>query len=1119
MLCLLAFSSLRLSSATISGSGRDIMVVGDFVDIYYTGNSFPVVLATSDGGAVYATKHSATGSPRVIKVDGSARFQWFSEARPVGDTQNAEYYPTTIAEDTSGEYYYVGGTKAGSPWVSFVIKLSARDGRCVNSAILSRPGNVNSYLYTMLVDFRGQLVFGGSYGMASNFAAWFGTINKETLTTAERTFTVANSPKVEIRRIIADHVTFILAGRMESRYYPWMSGVDANDWSCKWDRTFPNHEFVDVRAVTALGSGKYAMLTYGTYFEIDSAQGFSTTRYFPGAYSMTASSEPGRVVLAGYNYTNHSSFAFTYDPVGDIRYDQGATAETPGVLFYSASVYPPHNATWVAGLIYTTIYLGVVVKLQTVVPLNCSGLAVNYLNRDCYRPMNSGSCFGLCESCYLPNDINACSAVRPFAYAEAASLFAGRCPMDGTYYDSSATACAPVMQQNCHPLCGGECLAPNNPNKCAHHCAGEKVEPFIDSSALATNLCRCKPGKAYNTATRKCVLTVGNCHPLCDQCSEANDSTKCVGCRPDSGALPLTADSVTSCVCPSNSMMINSTCYACHPLCNGCTAPNDQTKCLGCRAVLSVVKSGAVAPYTCYCPANTALSHAACMPCHSMCDGCVAPSDNSKCLACAPISGIDKFGATAPYRCACPPGTALSGNQCLPCHPLCRECIEPNDSSKCMECAEIRNLQKFGNYRPYRCACPPGTELWGNACLRCHPLCNGCTESDNSSACIDCVNTPGAVVRLGPAAPYHCMCAPGTTTTVGATCLQCHPLCNGCVAPGDPSKCVSCVGVPNVIAVGQNAPYTCMCDAGSVLESGMCVQHSVCHPLCGGSCVRPNDRSACVKSCASTAVQFALGNGVVACDCAKDSVYNGQMCVPILKKGCHPLCDDAGCGSPGDQTMCVHCANGRLGVNVVSRVVDAHFRSCTCVPGAELIGQICGYTTGCHPNCNKCVVQHNESACIECMPGTIAGASTYLGNTCSCPAETRHFGGRCVPVLKTEECHPLCGPEGCLSPNDPAKCVSCKTSADTISTPNDGAFECKCKEGTSPTHTGVCEDCGKGRNGTAMFQGQCVCSVSAGYVQLEDGVCSKKVSTSMAAVQGLGYKTKAVIPMIEVSQC
>ncbi|MDR3740311.1 MAG: hypothetical protein P4L40_14955, partial [Terracidiphilus sp.] len=889
------FLHLPLQVVTISSCGyyssTNIMAIGAFVDIYDTSQTPLAVLALSDGGAVFASLRADNGDPRVVRVNSNGGFEWFSEQRvATGDSTSYSYYPTALAQDSSA--IYLVGYVSASPVKSFIIVYKLADGSYVRSAFLYKSASSASYIKDMIMSSAGTLVFVGYYGSTST---WIGTIDASTLAITQHTITGSSHSIIVPTKIVqASSSYYSIAGTVDSQAYLWVASVSTS-WSDDAEYTSNS---ITAPTITGLAyaSSTYGIIVTDTYAKPSWGNGISSTT-FTGAQDIVASSDGSGSIVVGY--TSGSSFAYYMSTSwgSECIYTGGQTASYSNAVFAAASKYSSSSSTvWVAGYLATSPYFAFVAELsEGVTVLSCSS-SVNYLNSACYSSVTSTTCFGLCATCLIKKDINACYSGTSSAQSSAISLFAGRCGSTATHYEKSASACAAVTQTSCHKLCGGECLAANDPEKCAHHCIGPSIEANVITTHLWENICRCKLNMAFNDATQACEV-VSDCYALCGSggCGESNNEAMCVDCVSSATTTAITDSDYVKCSCTGQLGISGSTCAACSVLCDGCSAAADSTECTDCASGSNIDKVGTAAPYTCKCTTQTVLSGSSCLACHVLCDECTQPTLNTKCIACQTGANIVATGTSGAYTCACASQTVLSGSACLACHALCDECTAPGDNTKCKACVSDSNVQKTGSTSPYTCSCKKGTAFSSatGKCEPCYALCDGCLVSADNSQCSACI-VSATVKTTGTSAPYTCTCVTQTILSSGA-CAACHPLCNECLLPSDSTQCLACVSDTNVETASTSSPYTCTCKKGTAYStsSGKC---EPCYDLCDG-CTLPADQTAC-QACISASNIVATGtSGAYTCTCATQTVLSSGACV-----ACHPLCNE--CVTPGVNTGC-----------------------------------------------------------------------------------------------------------------------------------------------------------------------------------------------------------------------
>ncbi len=1170
-LLLLVLSAKISVLATSCNDTRTLMAIDTFVDSYYA--YAEVVLATSDGGAVYAARRNDNGVMRLVKVDSDAKLEWFSEQRVQGDSFGW-YFPNALVEDSSGSdgtgnsYVYLGGYATSNGFAGVVIKYNMLDGSYVNSAFI-QIGTNQTYLYAMLVDDdNNRLVVGGYDGTNYVSLAFVGTVDKETLEFTVQSLTnLTHAPEgAQLMAIVPDSGVYVLAGIVPNNQL-WVAAVDSSTWVGQWEyATNDSSAYAySVDNMITLSSGVYLVLAGNYVYNVSVASGIRpVNQVVVSSYGLATTYSSNEVALIGSN--QGTDYAYYYDMTKNCTSSYSSAASYPRITMIDISTHPSFDYIWVSGYVWSRPYLGALLKFKLVTPIICESGKTNYLNRGCYTPINSSDCFGLCKTCLVTGSIDACATVNTtIASTYAVSLFAGRCLTNGYHYSSAARSCVPIVRDSCHPLCGGECLVPNNATKCAFHCVGTKFEPNIDSSDLGHNVCKCKAGTAYNSTSQKCE----SCHVLCGSagCAVPADASSCINCAVSAVASVAAGSSYVLCSCRSNTIFSGTGCDSCSDLCLGCTVAADPTKCLACSAdIVGVKRIGVSAPYECACPSGTTYysSSASCVyssGCHPLCNGlCVSQNDSTACFgSCNPTasSSLSNSGLTSSsaasqdnvYTCTCASTTVYNGSACLPiftvgCHPLCGSsgCIAKNDPAACVDCVSQPNVVSTLLTLAVSCTCAPNTSLTpAGICAfstGCHAYCSvGCTVQANSEACLSCAAGFTAVSTKSSSSAVQCICSSNSILS-GSTCESCGEMCSGCSVANDNTKCAVCVQGTNVVTKGSAAPYECACQAGAEYRAGIkaCVYTSGCHALCNGACLERSNSASCVGGCSQTATG-TLTNATTtlySCACPALTVYNGTSCATVVYSGCHALCNqNSGCLEAGNSAACVSCSTQQ---NVLATATaSGRVYNCSCAANTTLAAAgVCVYTAECSKYCGSagCLSKSNSSACLDCATGITPTPTSTASFACTCPGSTAYYNSSCVITLvdslSTSTCHPLCGGV-CIAANDRTKCVgSCNLNvSDVISVNESGdVISCGCADGTHLNEEyecisdqacgAMCYNCSSGGEclacnaeaGVELSEGKCVCASSDGYIEVSDGDsagCAKRSEKVTAALLYSGF--------------
>ncbi len=853
---------------------KNVMITSVFVDTYGLDYTMSTVLATSDGGAVFASRRLSNRSPRVVKVDSEGRFEWYSEQRvSAGDSTSVRYYPYVAVEDPDGASVYVAGYSLSSIiYTGFIIKYRMMDGICLGSSSILLE--VSTVVYSLLLDSADDLIFGGyCYAFDGGFYAIAGIIDKSTLAVTSRTVV---SPLLEgfyIYQLVEDPAGYyVYAARSILDTNLRIGRLSKSTWTQTWSFHTTVHCYA-VGTLTTISSGStYSVLCDDIYYVVTSPAYISAGVTLTGSCAMANLQEAGMAMALGID-TNGYSFAYEFNVATNCVYTQGETAKHYPFKFLAASRHPSHNYVWAAGISIMGDSYGFVAKIQQVTPLPCTGAQFSYLNKGCYDT-TAASCYYLCSSCMIPNDINACYMPKSTANQYLSQMYVGRCLTSGKHYDSTVGTCQPILQSSdCHKLCGGECLVVSDNTRCAHHCTSHELEPHLDDSLLYQNTCGCKLGTVYSSASGKCEAIAG-CHASCGS--------------------------------------------------GGCVAPGDYAKCVDC-AVGATTNYIAGAEYVLCCARNTIYFGGVCSPCYGLCDGCSLPGDGTACLDCKSGPNIAKTAGSPDFTCACSAATTYDPDSMLcvyqsGCHPLCAAtCTVRGEKAACVSaCVSTAQSIPTAVSGVISCACGMGAVFNGTACVPtfqsgCYPLCgvSGCISLNDPAKCLDCsvqLNVVSSSSGTGSIITRNCGCAAGThfvpEKSICACDSACSPHCGLCYSPGNASACVGCArGIDPVFGLDQTL-VTCECPAGTIYHGERCVpvMNETCHPLCGpAGCIESGNQTMCVSSCSGGAASTAESGDLVSCVCANGTRLNSAVgCV--LDVACDPLC--ANCR---DRDTCSAC--------------------------------------------------------------------------------------------------------------------------------------------------------------------------------------------------------------------
>ncbi len=757
LICLSAF--LPWSYGVSTASGNDVMAVAAFVDIYRPNGEYRFVsIPTSDGGLAFGVA-STYGYIRLVKLNSTAGFVWAGLASPLSSEGN--FYPVrTVVEDLTGAYFYVAGGVNTMNCV-FVVKFSAKDGSLINSHI-GTVGTSDAYVTSLLVESGGALIFTGYYYDTDMYYPWSGLVDKSTLRFYDRSILAPVGEQSKLLKIVEDGDTLVFLGTLGNTNYLWLGGVKKPEWTKLWDLYLPDSTGkLNGFQLLRLSSGNYAALFNETYYQFTSASAFTAVIPFPGAKSMSLASNGTLIMIVGFSLSEVTyqsvSFAYTFDYVSQTVYNQSTMGEYNYTEFVYAVKHQSYDGVWVSAVDVSDRVI--VAKLSIVTPLVCSSGEVNYFNRGCYPILTSG-CYGLCSTCLAANDPNACvsSVSRTYVTSTyALSFYAGRCFSINKHYTSAVKSCSKPILESCHPLCGGDCMVASDATECGPHC--DMLDPYIDDSEIASNVCKCRSGTSLSVTGLRCVISTA-CHPLCgnNECVYSNDSTSCLSCVEHAVAVASFHRTV-QCVCESGTLFNGTACTvlntsSCHPLCkSGCTVPNDSYHCADCRLGRNVVFELYDTYYAhCSCASGTEIVNNTCgytYGCDSHCVGCIVPANISACIGCA-VGITPNYSSDLNATCKCPSNTAYYNSSCIAviadsasCSNLCAdECLLAHNSLMCVgSCANLTGataVQRTGD--TVECGCQTEMKLstTRDACvqdLNCGSLCEVCADSSVCSIC------------------------------------------------------------------------------------------------------------------------------------------------------------------------------------------------------------------------------------------------------------------------------------------------------------------------------------------------------------------------------------------------
>jgi len=130
-------------------------------------------------------------------------------------------------------------------------------------------------------------------------------------------------------------------------------------------------------------------------------------------------------------------------------------------------------------------------------------------------------CAASCKGCYAKNNSSSCFdciANITAIFENDDGLATCQCP-NGTYLNNG-TCQKPLLNNTCHPLCGGSCVAANDPTKCLK--TSNKTNAICKEVGDLLN-CSCPKGTYFNEHS----ICVSSCNSLCQKCIDNNLCEKC----------------------------------------------------------------------------------------------------------------------------------------------------------------------------------------------------------------------------------------------------------------------------------------------------------------------------------------------------------------------------------------------------------------------------------------------------------------------------------------------------------------------------------------------------------------------------------------------------------------
>ncbi|KAL4438378.1 hypothetical protein ABPG74_009417 [Tetrahymena malaccensis] len=582
-----------------------------------------------------------------------------------------------------------------------------------------------------------------------------------------------------------------------------------------------------------------------------------------------------------------------------------------------------------------------------------SGWEYDGYHQTCYL-----SCHESCESCSAPKDPKACKScsynhIMQNGLCVPCDKNCVGCRdepqkcidcMPGYYFDNSQQTCISFCQPGEFQDQDGSC------QKCISPCATCSYQSdFCDS---------CISGYTYDAQYQYCILNVDSCHESCSECSQYSDPNSCTSCRDgmylhsgrcyycNQKCQTCEADAYNCTSCRVNEFLQNNQCLQCHSSCLTCSG--NATNCTSCQDGLQKdPKTGICIVNTPVCRDNEYLDrNNQCKKCASPCASC--SSQAYICSSC--ISGYKLDSQT--LQCeqemiTCRDGQFLDkDNKCKSCDSSCNTCDQK--SNRCTSCRFGFVLQRNTCQQIY---CQDGSFMnQQGRCQRCNESCSKCISYQDN--CTECANEYTLDTRT-----QRCV--------KNSSNQKCHPTCQECSQPNNPSACYSCY-------------------EGYFLNNrSQCVQ-------CSNSCLTCDKYQDFCTSCQQGyKLDKTYGQCIPDCNSNQYLDYNENQCKPCASP----------CGSceyyPDRCTSCISgykYDNERYSCEIVCQPGQYVERDQTCKP--------------CSSPCATCEYYHNR--CLSCVTGY-----TYNNSYCQQNANPSMRG-----------CHDSC--QTCTKAMDPLSCDSCK---------------------------------------------------------------------------------------------
>ncbi|CAK88624.1 unnamed protein product (macronuclear) [Paramecium tetraurelia] len=514
------------------------------------------------------------------------------------------------------------------------------------------------------------------------------------------------------------------------------------------------------------------------------------------------------------------------------------------------------------------------------------------------------------------------------------------------------------------------------------------------------------------------------CHPKCEKCYQPYDNTTNQYCTLCIEGQQRVVSNDFQCVCQDGygEDGISDVCFKCHYSCLSCKGLL-QTDCISCS---TVAHRHLVLNQICLCNQgynDSGFEDPQCYSaCHHSCDNCTVQGQD-QCTSCPSTRHPDRVGTT--FQCLCNDSNYYSDPkflECQQCHLTCKTCNGTHQTN-CLSCDTTYRQLILS-----KCDCYPGYYSTGILqCSQCHYTCLTC-YSKEEDACIACSAAQNRFMKAN-----KCICMNNTmeVSNTDAMCAKCSYRCSSCNIAVD--YCLTC---PDQSQRDLGIDNTCFCPAYYYDEPGnpLCIK---CYINCY-DCKGPQNNQC--TACNPLSKRELSTNGE--CICMSKYYDTGiQECSSIYLSQYQQACSTECLGCITTPTNCISCN-----------------------PGKYLLGNIClcktklqgnQVTTYFDPSKNRCQSCHYSclscsgplvNQCLSCL---ISESRILIGTNCVCIENYFDTGfPNCI------KCNSQCN--GCLTL--PTLCKSCPLSSLRIYNPQN--YSCNCPNSYyDAVDNPICQEC------------------------------------------------------------